>query len=236
MKLRIVHLYPRDMNLYGDTGNVLVLRKRLEWRGHEAEVVRLDPGSDVDLRDADVVLGGGGSDAAQHVVADDLHARRDQVREALAERVPMLLVCGTFQLFGTGYRPAEGDAIDGIGVFDATTTASSPRIIGRIAIETALGRVTGFENHGGATRLGPDQAPFGRVVSGVGNGDGAPVEGAVTGTAIGTYLHGPVLPTNPALADHLLTLAMRRHDPQARLEPLGDVPPETAAQLGALTH
>src|SRR5262249_32017791 len=114
-------------------------------------------------------------------------------------------------------------------------TAASPRIIGQICIETPLGRVSGFENHGGVTRLGPDQAAFGRVVSGVGNGAGDAGEGAVTRTAIGTYLHGPTLPTHPVRAAHPRSRAMRRRAPRATLEPLGDVRPPAAERLDALS-
>jgi lipid II isoglutaminyl synthase (glutamine-hydrolysing) len=222
VRLRIAHLYPDVMNLYGDNGNLVVLAKRLAWRGHAAHVLPIGIGSRTDLRRADLIVGGGGSDAAQRQVAGDLLQRVDQIREAMADGVPMLVVCGMFQLFGHTYVPSDGHAIPGIGIFDATSTAASPRITGPITLRTPIGEVSGFENHGGVTRLGRDQAPFGQVLSGVGNGAGQAVEGARTGSVLGTYLHGPVLPANPALADHLLLTAMRRHDPSAELAPLGD--------------
>jgi CobQ-like glutamine amidotransferase family enzyme len=217
MRLRIAHLYPHDMDLYGDSGNVLVLAKRLAWRGHTVDLVEITPGSSTDIRRADVVVGGGGSDAAQRQVARDLLARRDEVRESVAAGVPMLLVCGMFQLFGRSYTPAGGREIPGLGVFDAVTTAGRRRITGAITVHTDLGSMTGYENHSGVTALAPGQLPFGRVGPGVGNGAGGGVEGAVTRAAIGTYLHGPVLAANPGLADHLLLLALRRHDPAAEL-------------------
>jgi CobQ-like glutamine amidotransferase family enzyme len=220
VRLRIAHLYPGDMSLYGDRGNVVVLAKRLAWRGHAVDVLPIEPGVRTDLRRADIVVGGGGSDAAQRLVAPDLLERREQVLEAVADGVPMLLVCGMFQLFGTCYVPADGRELPGVGVFDAVSTASSPRINGPVTVRTATGTVTGYENHSGVTRLGPAQAPFGTVMAGVGNGAGAEVDGAVTGNAIGTYLHGPVLAANPDLADHLLAAALRRLDPLARLTPL----------------
>jgi lipid II isoglutaminyl synthase (glutamine-hydrolysing) len=224
VRLRIGHLYPQQMNLYGDTGNVLVLVKRLAWRGHTVDVIRIDPGSRTDLRRADILVGGGGTDASQRAVARDLLTRRAQVAEALERGMPILVVCGMFQLFGTRYIPADGAEIPGIGVFDAVTTSSTPRISGPISVRTRLGLVTGYENHSGITRLGADQAPFGKVVSGVGNGAGPAVEGAITGSATGTYLHGPVLAANPDLADQLLAAAVRRHDPDAQLVPIGGAP------------
>ncbi len=220
MRLRIAHLYPQDMNLYGDGGNVLVLAKRLAWRGHAFDVLRIDRGSRTDLRRADIIVGGGGSDAAQRQVADDLLGRHDQLHEALTDGVPMLLVCGMFQLFGCTYVPADGRAITGVAVFDAVSTASTPRITGPITVETAVGAVSGYENHSGVTRLASTQPAFGRVLNGVGNGAGTGTEGAITGAAVGTYLHGPVLAANPDLADHLLLVALRRRYPHAELAPL----------------
>jgi lipid II isoglutaminyl synthase (glutamine-hydrolysing) len=220
VRLRIAHLYPRDMNLYGDGGNVLVLAKRLAWRGHAVDVLRIDRGSRTDLRRADVVVGGGGSDAAQRLVAADLRARQEQLREALAGGVPMLVVCGMFQLFGTSYVPADGQEIEGIGIFDGVSTASTPRICGPVTVRTRFGLVSGYENHSGVTRLGRFQPAFGRVVSGVGNGAGTGEEGAVAGSAWGTYLHGPVLAANPDLADRLLLAALRRRHPDVELAPL----------------
>jgi lipid II isoglutaminyl synthase (glutamine-hydrolysing) len=178
VRLRIAHLYPDVMNLYGDNGNLVVLAKRLAWRGHAAHVLPIGIGSRTDLRRADLIVGGGGSDAAQRQVAGDLLQRVDQIREAMADGVPMLVVCGMFQLFGHTYVPSDGHAIPGIGIFDATSTAASPRITGPITLRTPIGEVSGFENHGGVTRLGRDQAPFGQVLSGVGNGAGQAVEGA----------------------------------------------------------
>jgi lipid II isoglutaminyl synthase (glutamine-hydrolysing) len=223
VRVRIAHLYPREMGLYGDSGNVVVLAKRLGWRGHAVNVVRIDPGSRTDLRRADLVVGGGGSDAAQRQVVPDLLSRKGQVGELLESGVPMLLVCGMFQLFGQSYIPADGCEIPGIGVFDAVSTSSRPRISGPITVQTPFGMVTGYENHSGVTRLAPTQQPFGHVVSGVGNGVGSGVEGALAGAAIGTYLHGPLLAANPGLADHLLLAAMLRLDPLAQLIPM-DVP------------
>jgi CobQ-like glutamine amidotransferase family enzyme len=229
VRLRIAHLYLRDMSLYGDTGNVVVLRKRLAWRGHDADVVAIEPGNPADLRGVDLVVGGGGPDRGQRDVASDLLARSDALHDALADGVPMLVVCGLFQLFGDSYVPGDGRALLGIRVFDAVSTASTPRITGPVVVDTSHGRLTGYENHGGVTRLGPGQQPLGRVRSGVGNGAGRPVDGAVAGTAYGTYLHGPVLAANPWFADHLLTIALRRHDPAVVLEPL----PADGAPLSA---
>ena len=125
MRVRIAQLYPRHMNLYGDRGNVLVLAKRLAWRGHAVDLLKVDPGSRIDLRRADLIIGGGGPDGAQRQVATDLRARREQILEAHAGGVPMLVVCGMFQLFGTSYITTGGQQVPGIGIFDAVSCLDS---------------------------------------------------------------------------------------------------------------
>jgi lipid II isoglutaminyl synthase (glutamine-hydrolysing) len=222
MKLRIAHLYPREMNLYGDSGNVMVLRRRLLWRGHSCEILPVEVGRPFAFDGVDIVVGGGGPDSGQRHVCTDLVTRSNELHAAVGQGVPMLLVCGTFQLFGRSVTTRAGDLLPGIGIFDATTVAGPSRITGDIVVRSACGLLRGYENHSGRTRLGPGQQPFGVVEQGTGNATGSRTEGAVAKAAVGTYLHGPVLPRNPALADRLLLDAMLRHDPGAELEPLPD--------------
>ena len=217
MRLRLAHLYPREMNLYADTGNVIVIRQRLRWMGHDCDVLTVEPGEPFDFTAVDLVLGGGGADASQRVVSEDLALRADAVHAALRQDVPMLVVCGLYQLFGTSFTTRDGDVLPGIGVFEAVCVAGSVRVTGDIVVSSPFGQLSGYENHSGMTRLGPQQEPLGRVLRGTGNSSHRRTEGAVTGSAIGTYLHGPVLARNPALADHLIRRAISRHDRSAAL-------------------
>jgi len=209
-KLTIVHLYPEEMNIYGDGGNVLALTKRLEWRGIDYELVPIGVGDDYDFASADIIFGGGGQDKGQTAVAEDLARKADSLREAASSGVVMLMVCGMYQLFGHGFAPAEGDYIPGIGIFDAETTGGAQRMIGNVVVDTAWGQLVGFENHSGATKLGLNQPALGSVRMGNGNDGVSGEEGAVTQNVYGTYLHGSLLPKNPAFADHLLLTAARR--------------------------
>ncbi len=217
MKLRVAHLYPREMNLYGDTGNVMTIRRRLSWRDHSCEVLPVEVGEPFDFGRADLVIGGGGPEAAQTRVAGDLLLRRDDIRAAVDAGIPMLVVCGLYQLFGTGFATTDGLVLPGIGVFDACTTQGQRRVTGDLVVASEFGRLVGYENHAGQTTLGESQRPLGRVLAGTGNAPSTRTEGAVTGSAIGTYLHGPVLPRNPGLADWLILRALRRHDGSAEL-------------------
>jgi lipid II isoglutaminyl synthase (glutamine-hydrolysing) len=233
-RLKIAHLYPEAMDLYGDTGNVLALRRRCQWRGIAVEIEPVRVGESADLRAVDLIVMGGGQDAAQSHVAGDLARRGPALRELIDEGAAALMVCGGFQLAGTSYETAAGETLEGIGLFDARTVSGEERIIGNVVVEARLCgsgagpaetplRLVGFENHSGRTHLGEDARSLGRVLSGGGNvGDGS-VDGAVYKNAIGTYLHGPLLPKNPELADHLIiaALAHRRGRFEA-LEPLDD--------------
>lgn len=220
--LRIAHLYPEAMDLYGDIGNLLALRRRCDWRGIATDVVEVRVGQAARLDGVDLVVMGGGQDTAQSYVADDLLERGDELRALVDDGAAALVVCGGFQLFGTSYTTAGGEVMPGIRVFDARTLGGSTRLIGNITEQATLQRegaahaqpplrLVGFENHSGVTRLGPGTRPLGRVIKGAGNlGDGS-VEGAVYRNAIGTYLHGPLLPKNPRLADHLIVCALAHH-------------------------
>jgi CobQ-like glutamine amidotransferase family enzyme len=229
----IAHLYPREMNIYGDMGNITALVKRLEWRGYRAEVRPVEIGESFDLAAADLVFGGGGQDSGQLLVGADLLKRGEELRAMAAAGVPMLTICGTYQLFGRGFTTLDGREIPGIDIFHASTLGSTVRMIGNIVIDSPWGRLVGFENHSGQTMLEPDQAPLGTVRKGFGNNAKSGREGAVTGNAVGTYLHGPILPKNPALTDHLLLAALNRRHTVTELEPLDDSLEQEAAKAAA---
>jgi CobQ-like glutamine amidotransferase family enzyme len=221
-RISIAHLYPREMNIYGDLGNIITLVKRLEWRGYEAEVLPVERGEPFDFAQADIVFGGGGQDSGQLAMGQDLLRRGEDLRRLMSEGVPMLLICGSYQLFGRGFTTLEHQEIQGIDVFRARTAGTSKRMVGNITIDSPFGRLVGFENHSGETVLEPGQAALGTVQMGFGNNSDCGDEGAVSGNAIGTYMHGPLLPKNPALADHLLLSALRRRYGVEELEPLND--------------
>ena len=220
MTVRIAHLYPREMSLYGDTGNIIAVRKRLQWRGHDSVVAAVEAGEDFDFSTVDMIIGGGGPDSGQAHIAADLVERGNDIKAALAAGVPALVVCGLYQLFGRSFTTNDGVVIPGIGVFDAVTVATRRRIVGDVELSTRFGRMVGFENHSGMTRLAPTQEPFGRVVSGRGPAGRRRQDGAVSGAAIGTYLHGPVLPRNPLLADFLIDKALVCHGAGSPMAPL----------------
>ncbi len=229
--VRIGHLYADVLNLYADRGNVMSLRRRCDWRGIRFEIVPLGIGDRILPGAVDMMFMGGGQDGDQSLLADDLfRVKADGVRGLVADGVPVLAVCGSYQLLGHYYDPASGSRIPGLGIFDLHTAhpgPETPRCIGNVVVEweqapTSTPRtLVGFENHGGRTWLGSGATPFARVVSGFGNNGADRTEGIVVGNAIGTYLHGPLLPKNPHLADRLISLAL---DPTGStgLEPLDD--------------
>jgi len=207
--LRVGLVYPELLGTYGDRGNAIVLVQRARWRGIPAELVEVAADEPMPAS-LDIYLLGGGEDDPQHLAAANLRAGRGALEQALGGGAVMLAVCAGFQLVGHRYVLADGTVLEGVGLLDLETRASPDRLIGEVVVEpeAPLPRLTGFENHSGRTTLGPDLAPLGRVVVGGGNGDGHGVDGARHGRIVGTYLHGPVLPRNPALADHLLGLAV----------------------------
>jgi CobQ-like glutamine amidotransferase family enzyme len=208
-QIKVVHIYPREMSIYGDLGNTRCLASRLRWHGYEPVVHQHHPGSDFP-QDAHLILGGGGQDSGQARVEDDLDHNADVLRALAADGAPMLMICGMYQLFGNAFITVEGERLPGIGILNVTTQGNAKRMIGPVVLDTAFGDVVGYENHSGSTELGPGQQPFGMVRSGRGNNGTDRTEGAVTGNVFGSYLHGPVLPANPAFADALLRLAVER--------------------------
>jgi len=228
VELRLLTLYPEQMNIYADRGNILFLRRRCEWRGIGFESAVAGPGDRFDPAAHDLIYVGGGQDRDQRIVAADMLAtKRDGLAAAAADGAVVLAVCGGYQLLGHSYQ-LGGERIVGLGIADLETVRSDgPRLIGNITIEAdlAAGPMTlaGFENHGGRTHLGPAATPLGRVVRGHGNNGGDGFEGVRDGNLIGTYMHGPLLPKNAAFADRLIQLALaRRTGAEPELEPLDD--------------
>ena len=231
--LVLVHLYPAEMNIYGDTGNVIALRRRAEWRGIDLRVESVGMGESYEYASADIVFSGGGQDRSQVDVAADLQRTSGAIHEAVAAGTVFLTVCGAYQLFGRRFVTHDGTEMPGIGVFGAETIAGDVRMIGNIVVESPWGRLVGFENHSGRTLLDEGQEPLGRVAKGFGNNEDRETEGAVAANAFGTYLHGSLLPKNPALADELLARALRRRGHDGTLEPLDDTLEEKAAAVAA---
>lgn len=225
MHLRLCHLYPELLNLYGERGNVLVLCRRAQWRGIKVEVTRLSLGDQLDPRAYDLLFLGGGPDQEQAIARTDLNAKGPWLKEAVEQDMALLAICGGYQLLGEYYCTVSGETLPGVGLFAAYTEASSgKRLRGNIAIQVEeLGPqpVVGFENHGGRTFLKEAQ-PLGWVIYGDGNNGTDKTEGARYRNAIGTYLHGPLLPKNPHLADFLLRLALQRRYGRVELAPLDD--------------
>jgi hypothetical protein len=221
------HLYPSYLNIYADRGNIAVLAARAGWRGVELEVRAIGPG-DPTPPDVDLYYVGGGQDREQALIAPDLAGRGPAITEALAGGAAALAVCGGYQLLGRFYRDRSGDELPGAGVLPLYTVAGERRMIGDVLLECELGpglvrTVAGFENHAGRTILDDGAEPLGRVVSGFGNDGQSGFEGCRYGRAVGTYLHGPLLPRNPWLADWLLTHAVgHRTGEVPAFEPLED--------------
>ncbi len=236
--LTIAWLYPSIMSQYGDRGNVTCLVQRCGWRGIDVTVRELEKGDPVRPNEADILLMGGGADSHQRLIAEDLlKVKGDGVRQAVDEGAAALMVCGAYQLWGQYYRPYRGDDLPGLGIFNAYTVHRAAQIDARLETVAEAGAVrsvenlvvqwgphtlVGFENHGGRTYLNPDAQPLGRVLAGGGNNSEDGWEGCVYKNAIGTYLHGSVLPKNPHLADFLVAAALRRRYGEADLEPLDD--------------
>jgi CobQ-like glutamine amidotransferase family enzyme len=211
--LTLGHLYPDQLNLYGDRGNILTLRQRCHWRGIDLRVVELGIGDALDPDAYDLLFIGGGQDRDQAPVAQDLYETKSiGLWAAIEDDMPVLAVCGGYQLLAHYYRPATGPDLKGLGVFDAWTVhrgARAPRCIGDVALNWNGQTLVGFENHGGQTYLGTAQ-PLGKVLKGFGNNAQDGTEGATYRNAFGTYLHGSLLPKNPHFADYLIELALKR--------------------------
>jgi lipid II isoglutaminyl synthase (glutamine-hydrolysing) len=248
-RLRLAHLYPEQMNIYGDRGNILTLTQRCAWRGVVVDLLPVGVGDDVDWGAVDIAFFGGGQDSGQALIAADFVERQGPVlRAAVEDGLVLLSICGGYQLLGHTYVTHTGAQLPGVGVFDARTVGGEVRLIGNIVVETGdwesgtggqaqrraelppnpqslipNRRLVGFENHSGRTYLGPGARPLGRVLAGYGNNGEDGSEGAVYRNAFGCYMHGSLLPKNPFFADHLIGLALRRrYGSGAELAPLDD--------------
>ena len=229
MRITVGHLYSGYLNIYADRGNIAVLARRAALRGHELDVREVGLGDPLDPGAHDLLYIGGGQDREQALIAPDLVEKGDAVLSAHASGVALLAVCGGYQLLGRGYRGRDSSFMRGVGLFPHETAAGTTRMIGDVVLECELEPGTtqllaGFENHAGRTLLDPGATPLGRVVFGFGNDGESGFEGCRSGRALGTYLHGPLLPRNPWLADWLLAHALSHasgDEPQP-LEPLRD--------------
>ncbi|HTH70531.1 MAG TPA: glutamine amidotransferase [Candidatus Saccharimonadales bacterium] len=232
--LRIGHLYPDLMSIYGDRGNVLTLTQRARWRGIDVETRAFTAGETWDPDWADVYFFGGGQDQGQDIVGADLAgANGEALKQAVAGGAAIFSVCGGYQLLGHEYVPEVGPALPGLGILDVTTRAGKVRFVGNLLAVTDDGKtLIGFENHSGYTYLGPDAEPLGEVIAGHGNNGQDKTEGAVQGKLIGCYLHGSALPKNPWLADQLISWGLARRQGDIELVPLDDAE-EHAAELQA---
>ncbi|MCI0156517.1 glutamine amidotransferase [Leifsonia shinshuensis] len=230
--LTILSLYPAQMNVYGDRGNVLVLRRRLEWRGYRANILELHPGESLP-RDIDLIIGGGGQDRGQVAIQPDLLRHRNDLRAMAEDGTPMLMVCGLYQLFGRSLRVTDGTQLTGIGIYDLETQPAPRRSIGNVTAETTeFGTLVGYENHAGATTLGPGTPALATVAPGQGNNGIDRTEGARRWSTFGTYLHGPLLPRNPLFADHLIRIALERRFGRVELSELSHAAEQLARASG----
>jgi lipid II isoglutaminyl synthase (glutamine-hydrolysing) len=227
--MKIAHLYPDQMNIYGDRGNILALRQRAIWRGIDLEVDPIQPGTTVDWTEYDLAFFGGGQDSGQALIADDFVRRQAAgLRDAVEQDLVVLAICGGYQLLGHYFLTHTGEKLPGVGILDVHTVGGHRRLIGNIVVDwratdKRAEQLVGFENHSGRTYLGSGVQPLGRVVRGFGNNGEDGTEGAVYRNVYGCYMHGSLLPKNPHFADHLLSLAMRRRfGASVGLAPLDD--------------
>ena len=208
--INLLQLYPKDMNIYGDWGNTLVLKRRLEWHGYGVQLLEYNPGDEFP-QGVDLVVGGGGQDSGQLKIHDDLQKIGPALRALANDGVPMLVICGMYQLFGNFFKTKDGEMISGIKLLDIETVGGAERLIGNIVTSSEqFGLIVGYENHSGLTTLGANVRPLGQVIRGAGNNNQDETEGARYRNVIGTYLHGSLLPKNPAIADWLIEQAVTR--------------------------
>jgi CobQ-like glutamine amidotransferase family enzyme len=222
MKIIIAHLYPEEMNIYGDQGNIFSLVYRLKQREIQVLVKSIGLNDPLPSGSFDLLFAGGGQDQQQQLISRDLFSRKNVLLKAAQNQIPMLTICGSYQLFGQYFQPFSGPKMTGIAIFDAYTVASQQRKIGNIIIKTKWGNLVGFENHSGNTFLLPGTKPLGKVLIGFGNNGLDKTEGAVINNVFGCYLHGPLLPKNPLFCDYLIQLALTNKYGPIKLEALDD--------------
>lgn len=240
--LTIGWLYPDLMSTYGDRGNIICIKKRCSWRNIDLRVEPITTETSIKkLETIDMLFGGGAQDREQEIVMNDLRGKKSTIiRKQIEKSMPALFVCGSPQLMGNYYEPAEGKRIEGLGIFDMISKhpgGNAKRLIGNIVAEIQWKNlipntkyeipdtkyIVGFENHGGRTHLGKNAKPFARVVKGYGNNGEDRTEGAIYKNAIGSYFHGPLLPKNPHIADWIIKTALsQKYQRDIRLTPLDD--------------
>jgi CobQ-like glutamine amidotransferase family enzyme len=237
-RIVVAHLYPDYLNIYADRGNIAVLSRRAALRAHELDVRAVSMGDRLPP-EASLLYVGGGQDREQGLVALDIAARGEELRDAAAAGVAGLAVCGGYQLLGRSYRDTAGKELPGAGILPLHTVAGERRMIGDVLLDCDVGDgerlpLAGFENHAGRTFLADGAKPLGRVVHGFGNDGSSGFEGCRAGRIVGTYLHGPLLPRNPWLADRLLELALAHATgEEVRLAPLDDALEREAQAVSA---
>ena len=234
MELNIYHLYPDVLNLYGDRGNVLCMQRRLEWRGMQANIVPVPIGVKLAAKDCDLLFIGGGQDFEQEILMHDLKGEKTaELKAAIEDGVPVLAICGGYQMLGQYYKTWDGKQCDFTGALDLYTVGSEQRMIGNymFTCDEADCKIVGFENHSGKTYLGSGVKPLGKVLEGYGNNGEDGTEGVRYKNVYGTYSHGPLLPKNPALCDEILRGALCRKYGAAELAPLDDSAEEAARQV-----
>lgn len=230
-KIVIGHLYPKQMNVYGDIGNVITLRYRLEQRGIGVRYVPMESLKTLTEQKVDILVGGGGQDSNQELVQNDLRRHANELKSQCENGLVALMICGMYQLLGRQFVLPDGSKVDGAGVLDLETHAGSDRLIGNVVIDSSCGMLVGFENHSGRTFLGGELEPLGRVVSGAGNNGEDGTEGALYKNVFGTYMHGPCLAKNPLLADELIKRALARQGASGNLTSLDDTLECKAAEV-----
>ena len=210
MNITIGHLYPELLNLYGDRGNIQCLKKRCEWRGIRSQVKEIHLEDKIDFQEFDIILLGGGSDSEQRLVCNKLKEIQPEIKKYVEDDGVLIAICGGYQLLGKYYQTDDG-IIEGLNLIDFYTEQKEDRLISNIVLQSELFSmpVVGFENHGGRTVIGANK-PLGKVIYGKGNDGESGYEGIVYKNVIGTYLHGPLLPKNPELADYLIQKALER--------------------------
>lgn len=224
LKISIAHLYPKLLNLYGDIGNIITLKKRCEWRGINVEFEEIGIGDQINKHD--IYFIGGGQDKQQEEVADELYKQKDFLTEERDRNTVFLGICGGYQLFGHYYQPHNKERLNGISLMDAYTVAGNKRFIGNVTAETDFltpNTLVGFENHSGLTYIQGETKPLARVIVGNGNNGQDKTEGGRYKNVFGTYLHGSFLPKNPHFADYMIELALeKRYGEKIPLKKLDD--------------
>lgn len=224
MIIRIGHLYPDMLNLYGDRGNIIALTVRMKSRGIDVQTDAITMGKAFNADDYDILFIGGGQDFEQDVLLDDLKKGKDiEINRAIQSGTPLLAICGGYQMLGKYYKTYDGKMLEYMGALDFYTEGKEERMIGNYAYKTKEGiEVVGFENHSGRTYLGKGIEPLGTIIKGYGNNGEDGTEGVRYKNTFGTYSHGPVLPKNPQLADLLISKAIENKYGKTELSPLDD--------------